>query len=284
MSNSAVTDEFDVHPREPFGLVVQAKTKGTPVARVPTDFVLEKAREHRLLVLRDFTRFTSPDDLIAFGGTLGTVAEWDFGAVLDLVEQVDPADGVFGSNWLPYHWDGMFFEQVPEFQVFNCIAAPGENQGGRTVFCDTTLALSNVDPAVRAEWAKVEAAYSIGTVAHYGGGARSPLIVPHPDSGVPTLRYHEPVPTDMDYPNPITIRLEGVAEDRVAHIQQSLKDALYDRRNYQAHDWHEGDIVIADNYTMLHGREAFTSRASRHLRRLHVMGNPPLENPALRAA
>ncbi|MGH3312603.1 MAG: hypothetical protein ACRDP3_18815 [Streptomyces sp.] len=43
-------------------------------------------------------------------------------------------------------------------------------------------------------------------------------------------------------------------------------------------------VVIADNYTLLHGREAFTSRAPRHLRRVHVLGEPALENPALRPA
>jgi L-tyrosine isonitrile desaturase/decarboxylase len=39
--------------------------------------------------------------------------------------------------------------------------------------------------------------------------------------------------------------------------------------------------VIADNYTLLHGRTAFTVKVPRHLRRVHVLGDPPLDNPAL---
>lgn len=284
MSQPAFTDGVDLQPGTPFGLVVQATEAGTPVDRLPPDFLLERARRHRLLVLRGFTPFSEPEELIEFGGTLNEVAVWNFGAVLDLVEQIDPDDGVFGNNWLPYHWDGMFFERVPEFQVFHCVAAPQAGQGGRTTFCDTSLALANAAPDVRATWERTEITYSIGKVAHYGGGARSPLVVPHPDRGYPTMRYHEPVPVDLEYPNPITVTVAGVSAGKAAEIQRSVRDALYDPANHYAHEWRTGDIVIADNYTMLHGREAFTARATRHLRRVHVLGDPPLSNPALRAA
>lgn len=280
----SLTDEVDLRPGEPFGLLVQATAANARLDRLPADFLLDRARRHRLLVLRGFTPFTEPDELIEFGATLNEVAVWDFGAVLDLVEQVDPADGVFGSNWLPFHWDGMFFDRVPEFQVFHCVAAPGANQGGRTMFCDTSLALANATPAIRATWAETEVVYTISQVAHYGGGARSPLVVPHPDRGYPTMRYHEPVPVNLKYPNPITVRVADAPADKAAVIQRTVRDALYDPRNHYAHEWQTGDVVIADNYTLLHGREAFTTRASRHLRRVHVLGDPPLANPALHAA
>jgi hypothetical protein len=34
---------------------------------------------------------------------------------------------------------------------------------------------------------------------------------------------------------------------------------------------------------LLHGREPYASECGRHLRRVHVLGNPPLRNTALRA-
>jgi alpha-ketoglutarate-dependent taurine dioxygenase len=209
------------------------------------------------------------------------VPVWDFGPVLELVEHESPTDGVFGNNWLPFHWDGMFLARVPEFQVFQCISAPGTDHGGRTLFSDTTLALADASPQTLAAWAATTVVYTIEKAAHYGGQIRSPLVAPHPDDGFPTLRYHEPIPDGMPYPNPITLRYEGISADQVPDVERTVREALYDPRHCYAHDWRTGDFVIADNYTLLHGREAYTTHRNRHLRRVHVLGDPPLENPAL---
>jgi hypothetical protein len=65
-------------------------------------------------------------------------------------------------------------------------------------------------------------------------------------------------------------------------IEQTLRDALYDAQHCYAHAWQAGDLVVADNYTLLHGREPYARKCGRHLRRVHVLGDPPLMNPALR--
>ncbi|MCB0417979.1 MAG: TauD/TfdA family dioxygenase, partial [Bdellovibrionales bacterium] len=51
--------------------------------------------------------------------------------------------------------------------------------------------------------------------------------------------------------------------------------------NFYAHEWKTGDVVLSDNHTLLHGREAFVSGSPRHLRRVHVLGKPALKNPHL---
>jgi len=38
-----------------------------------------------------------------------------------------------------------------------------------------------------------------------------------------------------------------------------------------AHHWRTGDIVIADNHALLHGRRAFKQDAKRHLRRVNIL-------------
>jgi len=267
-------------PMSPFGLLVEADG-GARIDELPPQLLLREARRHRLLVLRGFKPFDGPDELEAYGRRMGQVPVYAFGPILDVVEHESPADGVFGSNWLPYHWDGMFMDRVPEFQFFQAVSAPEQDQGGRTLFCDTTLAIAGVPPEVRALWEATEVVYTINKAAHYGGTIRTPLVVPHPDHGFPTLRYHEPVPQDLPYPNPITLHYEGIPEDRVAEVERTVREALYDSRYCVAHDWRTGDYVLADNYTMLHAREAYTSLSGRHLRRVHVLGDPPLDNPAL---
>ncbi|MDF5900390.1 4-hydroxyphenylacetate 3-hydroxylase N-terminal domain-containing protein [Pseudomonas aeruginosa] len=43
---------------------------------------------------------------------------------------------------------------------------------------------------------------------------------------------------------------------------------MYHPQAHYAHRWRSDDLVIADNRTLLHGREAFVHRAPRHLRRV----------------
>ncbi|CSB87532.1 PvcB protein [Vibrio cholerae] len=39
--------------------------------------------------------------------------------------------------------------------------------------------------------------------------------------------------------------------------------------------------MITDNFSLLHGREGFTSHTPRHIRRVQVLSNPPYNNPSL---
>ncbi|WP_175460979.1 TauD/TfdA family dioxygenase, partial [Vibrio parahaemolyticus] len=48
--------------------------------------------------------------------------------------------------------------------------------------------------------------------------------------------------------------------------------------------WQQGDVVIADNFSLLHGREGFTARSARHLQRVHIQSNPVCANLALKPA
>ncbi|GAA4703925.1 TauD/TfdA dioxygenase family protein [Phytohabitans rumicis] len=277
----SLLDHVELRPQAPFGLLVEARTGDARLDELPAKLLLDKAREHRLLLLRGFVPFADARQLTAFGEYLGDVPIWSFGPILELVEHEHPADGVFGNNWLPFHWDGMFLDRIPEFQVFQCIYAPGDGQGGRTVFSDTTLVLADLPADSRSVWEATEVVYTVAKKAHYGGLVRSPLVVPHPDRSFPTLRYHEPVPAEMAYPNPVTLRYEGIRPDEVPRVEQTVREALYHPRHAYTHDWHTGDVVIADNYTLLHARESYTRHCNRHLRRVHVMGDPPLTNPAL---
>ncbi|WP_046880103.1 TauD/TfdA family dioxygenase, partial [Pseudomonas aeruginosa] len=61
----------------------------------------------------------------------------------------------------------------------------------------------------------------------------------------------------------------------------SLRRCLYHPQAHYAHRWRSDDLVIADNLTLLHGREAFAHRAPRHLRRVHIHAEPALRNPHL---
>ncbi|MGH3813136.1 MAG: TauD/TfdA dioxygenase family protein [Pseudonocardiaceae bacterium] len=262
--------------------MIRPRTASTDTTEVPIPVARELAREHHLLVLRGFGPFPDQEELARYAASWGQVLTWSFGAVLELVEHERPADHVFANTAVTFHWDGMFVERVPEFQIFQCVSALDDEQGGHTIFCDTTRVLASASSATRALWKGLTLTYRVAKETHYGGTATSPLVVEHPNCGFPTMRYLEPVPDHIDYLNRPRVEFHDVPAERVAGIEQTLRDTLYDPHHCYAHSWQAGDVVVADNYTLLHGRQAYASKCGRHLRRVHVLGDPPLMNPALR--
>jgi alpha-ketoglutarate-dependent taurine dioxygenase len=279
---SDVRASIQIASAAPFGRIISPTVSDTDVSLLPVSVVRNLLREHRILVLRGFRSFADREEFVKYAESWGRIMLWPFGEVLELVEHENPVDHVFDNSWMPFHWDGAFVAQVPEFQMFHCVAAPGEGQGGRTVFCDTTRMLTNVSTDTRSLWEATTVTYQIENKSHYGGRAVSPVIAPHPDRGYPTVRYAEPVPDEIAFHNRPSMEFSGIPAERVAELKQSLRDGLYDPGNCYAHSWQTGDLVIADNYTLLHGREPYASRCGRHLRRIHILGEPPLSNPALR--
>lgn len=267
---------------EPFGMRITAPPDAADLTDLPVPGLRDLVRRHRLLVLRGFEAPTDAEALAAWCRNWGKVMSWPFGDVLELQEADTPTDHIFDSSCVPFHWDGMYKPLIPEFQVFHCVRAPRAGDGGRTTFCDTVKLLSEADPALLELWRKVTVTYRIRSVVHYGGQAVSDLIVPHPRTGEPTLRFNEPPPEDeQEFLNRPLHEFGGVGEDEVPQLLAGLHDALHDPRYFYAHTWRSGDVVIADNYALLHGRERFTSRAPRHLRRVHLLGDPEFANPAV---
>ncbi|WP_086827309.1 TauD/TfdA family dioxygenase [Allokutzneria sp. NRRL B-24872] len=266
----------------PFGVLVEAASPGANPSALDPAELRALVREHHILVLRGFRNFTDAEDLTAWCGTLGEIMMWPFGAVLELVEADAPTDHIFDHSYVPLHWDGMYKPLIPEFQVFQCVSAPGEGNGGRTTFSDSSGVLAAASRETVERWSRITVTYRIQNKVHYGGQAVSPLVVPHPVTGEPTVRYNEPpIEDDSSFLNRPDHHFDGVVNEEVPSLIEELQKALYDPRHYYAHDWVDGDLVITDNYTLLHGREAFTHRAPRHLRRVHVLGDPPFKNPAL---
>ncbi len=263
----------------PFGVLVQPQVPGTPVGDLPIGELRELSRRHHLVILRGFTTFTEAEAFADYCEKWGEISLWPFGKVLELVEQENPEDHIFDNNYVPLHWDGMYRPQVPEFQMFHCVRAPQGNQGGRTTFSNTKRVLERAEPPVRAQWSEVRGSYH-RKMEFYDSKTIAPIITKHPVSGYPVIRYNEPPREgDGNFINRPELAFDGVAD--VADFHRGLQAALYSPENFYAHCWQTGDVVISDNYTLLHGREAFTSGAARHLRRVHVLGQPPLNNPHL---
>jgi alpha-ketoglutarate-dependent taurine dioxygenase len=207
-------------------------------------------------------------ELPRFCERLGTLQVFEFGVVHELRAREDSPTFIFSTAAVPFHWDGIFLGASPSWQFFSCEEAPPPGGGGETLFCDTIRLLSEVPPAIRRVWENVSVTYHTEKLSYYGGSVTFPLIGRHPKTGETTLRFHEPVETDR---NPVWIELEGVAPADQPKFLADLRRRLYDPAVCLAHAWQPGDVLIADNHALLHGRRAYLDPSRRHLRRVNII-------------
>jgi alpha-ketoglutarate-dependent taurine dioxygenase len=53
-------------------------------------------------------------------------------------------------------------------------------------------------------------------------------------------------------------------KDEMAHL-------LYDSNHCYEHEWQQGDVLMCDNHSLVHGRHAFRKNTPRHLRRIQLL-------------
>lgn len=270
-SELMTTTDLRFRPLQPFGLEVRVRHAPGDVADLPVDLMRSWVAEHGVLVLRGFSLFPTPENLAEYCRSWGDLLRWNFGEVLDLVEQEQPQNYLFTNGSVPYHWDGAFAAQVPSLLFFQCLAAPGRDAGGETLFCDTPRVWDMVEPATRDEWEHVRITYRTSKVAHYGGTVTAPLVSQHPYDGSTTLRYAEPANATTVQINTPELEVNGLAALDVKAFLSDLHERLYDPRCVYAHAWRPGDLLVADNHRLLHGRHAYRAGAFRRLQRVHIL-------------
>lgn len=197
---SPLRDEQGNQPR--FGLLLEPGRPGMHVGELPAQWLKGLARSHHLLLLRGFAAFADAESLTRYCHDFGEVMLWPFGAVLELVEQEGAEDHIFANNYVPLHWDGMYLETVPEFQLFHCVDAPGDSDGGRTTFSSTPAALQLADSSELELWRRASGRYQ-RSAAHYSSRSAAPIVERHPRREFPILRFCEPpVEGDASFINP----------------------------------------------------------------------------------
>ncbi|MCM6778685.1 TauD/TfdA family dioxygenase [Nocardia sp. CDC159] len=264
--DTALLDGTDL---KPFGRVVTADAPGLTLADVPIDQLLATTLATKVLVLRGFG-LLDKTDLEAYCLAAGELVQWEFGTILDLVVQDDPKNYLFDSGDVPFHWDGAWSERAPRYFLFQCRQGCEPGSGGETVFCDSTEVYRQAPQELRELWAHTTVTYRTDRLAHYGGTMTHPLLATHPATGETTIRYAEPL-DPARYKNPLFLTVEGVSSEGAVRVMEDLRDRLHDPRYCYDHAWQTGDIVIAENHALLHGRNRFTGPTTRHMQRIQII-------------
>jgi alpha-ketoglutarate-dependent taurine dioxygenase len=265
MMNLAVSDR-KMTPLSPFGLEVAAGEPGTDLGAIGVSDLRAWVREHGFVLLRGIAP-PEGEALPRFAGTLGEILTWEFGAVNELRTRSEAKNYLYTDHAVPFHWDGAFAGRIPHYIVFHCEDAPPPGAGGETLFCDTVRLLERAGPEQREAWSRVSITYSTEKLAHYGGSFTSPLLATDPETGRGIVRFAEPV----DDLNPVRLQIDGIPAEAQPRFLQEMYALLRDPALCYAHPWRPGDVLIADNFTLLHGRNAFRNPERRSLRRVNVL-------------
>jgi len=262
--------ERDVQRIAPFGAILYGYRHGSDISALSPTWLKSVLDEHKLLILRDFNIF-SQDAYVTWARRWGELLGWGNEEVLDLKIQRRPLSSLFSHERVPFRWDGAHSTLEPRFLMFQCLQAPGIGRGGETLFCNTERVLIDAGRLERARWEKLYVSYYSSQPDHHWAEITVPLVDRHPTTDAPRLRFSEPYRAGVHEVNPVSISISGATDQIQEKLIEDLIPHLYARANCYTHSWRIGDLVIADNAALLHGRKGFNVFSKRLLRHLRVL-------------
>ncbi|MEV0136698.1 TauD/TfdA family dioxygenase [Dactylosporangium sp. NPDC050688] len=203
-----------------------------------------------------------PDDFdqVKFCRSLGSFVPNYTGAVVGDVRPEPGMDDVYhAGNTRPLtpHSEGYDFTVVPPRYIALWCVSPASGPGGETTLADTApwvAALSDDERSflldTEFEWKTTEGVNRLGLDLH----TKHPILEEHEKGMIVRFSCNNLLRAD---------------DDPVVAIQDRWRDNFYDHQI--AIDYHRNDVLVWNNWRLLHARNAFTDR-SRHLRRIQVAG------------
>ncbi|KAI1752712.1 Clavaminate synthase-like protein [Xylaria castorea] len=269
----------------PCGIVIRPAnpTSVYPLSMVDMQKVRTLAMTCSPVVLRGFSNTKDRRTFIAKAHDLGPVLPWKSGVIQEVKDESNndsQSNSVVSAEAMPMHYDGMFkimtikdeetgkerkISDAPHFQYFvsQSAAQPGD---GYTLFASSDLFARylpqayNINKLEKIKWT----CRSHGFFHHIMDDIS--LVVRHPTRNSPCIRWHQPWPRwRTSY---------GFADISIDNGSQSLipliDSLLFDRRVCLRFSWQEGDILVSDNFAMLHTRTSFSTDHPRELWRIHT--------------
>ncbi|KAH8883577.1 putative pyoverdine/dityrosine biosynthesis protein [Thozetella sp. PMI_491] len=275
-------------PVYPSGLIIRpAAGSGTlAIEDVDAAKVRTLSEINSPVVLRGFAKTYDRERLVKKAEEFGVPTPWKFGLVLEVKDRGADTRGlnnVLSAEWMPWHFDGLFKTEKkiredgneylvpipPKFQLFTAVTASPKNTGF-TLFASSTLIFKHLTQFLPLEHLRT-LTWEVSTSSFDSSVIRGmPLVVDHPTTGKPCLRFHEPWPqskTIFDATN-VAIENPGLGYTSEA-ICETITAILHDRRVAYYHAWEKGDLMVSDNVLAMHTRSDFTAGCDRELWRIH---------------
>lgn len=197
-------------------------------------------------------------DPVAFCRELGPFVPNYTGAVVGDVRPEPGMDDVYhAGNTKPLtpHTEGYDFEILPPRYIALWCVTPAEGEGGQTTIADTRPWVSELSDAERERLEKTEYAWKTTDGVKRMGldlNTRHPMLAESGDTTVVRFSCNNLLRED---------------DDPVAPIQTRWHERFDDE--HVAVNYEHNDMLVWDNWRLLHARNAFSDRR-RHLRRIQV--------------
>ncbi|MFI9024268.1 TauD/TfdA family dioxygenase [Streptomyces sp. NPDC053560] len=243
-------------PRHPESLLSLTDFNGGPLAadlaRKTFDDLLER---HGYVLMSNVPETFDP---VAFCKGLGGFVPQYTGV---LVGDVRPEPGMeefyHAGNTKPLypHSEGYDFEGLPPRYLALWCQTPNTGAGGETTLADAHAWIASLDEGDRAflrervwSWETTDAMRHLGLDLH----PRHPVIEDHPDGTIVRYSFNNLVRED---------------DPRIGPLLDSAREFF--TREHTAIQYERRDMLVFDNWRMLHARTAFTD-TGRHLRRIQI--------------
>jgi taurine dioxygenase len=267
---------------------VGAEVRNIDLARADADEIAaikEAWYRHDVLVFRG--QKLSDDHLLAFSRHFGTLdpppnqgagkksppGYPDIYVVSNVLDDHGDPIGALGDGEAAWHTDMSYIAWPPDASMLYSLEIPP--QGGDTSFCSMRAALKKMPPAlverIRRLDIKHDGTYDSGGYLRKGlsaiddprtsPGTPHPIVIAHPESGEQALYLGR--------------RRNAYITGLSLEASESLLDEIwsYAEAAVYRHKWALGDLVLWDNRTTMHRRDAFDPRSRRIMHRTQIKGS-----------
>lgn len=231
----------------------------------------------------------SDEDLIAFGRRFGELQEdvsdlklkrqkhAEIAVVSNVIENGNPI-GRLGDGEATWHTDISYVDAPPTASILYALEVPPS--GGNTGFANMYLALETMPAGLRqrieGRTIKHDKRYTGGGYLRPGyTGKEDPRTAPGPNH--PIVRKHPETGHDALYLGRRHAYVNGLSIEE----SEALLDALWTRATQPAftwhHEWQVSDVLIWDNRSVMHRRDAFDPNSRRVMHRTQCKGTPVIE-------
>ncbi|HEV8520399.1 MAG TPA: TauD/TfdA family dioxygenase [Burkholderiales bacterium] len=267
---------------------VGAEVKGVDLAAVSGAQIeaIKKAwYQHDVLIFRK--QKMSDGDLLSFSRNFGALdsppnqgagrksapGHPEIYVISNVVDSSGEPIGALGDGEAAWHTDMSYAPQPPDASMLYALEIPAT--GGDTWFCSMKAALAKMPRQLVERIAELDikhdGTYDSGGYVRKGltplddprnsVGTPHPIIIRHPVSGARSLYLGR-------RRNAYVVGLELAESERLLdEIWRHVDAAVYQ------HKWALGDVVLWDNRTTMHRRDAFDPSARRVLHRTQIKGS-----------
>jgi alpha-ketoglutarate-dependent taurine dioxygenase len=271
----------------PCGLIVRPAdidnvNPAPSITALPMRKVRQLSTNMSPVILRGFAETLQEDLYVKAGEQLGTILPWSFGIIQKVRDdgRTDKlGNNVTSSEAMPMHFDGMFkFTEItdpvtgekkkvqspPGYQFFTCPATAPKG-GGYTLFASSRLFFRYLPHPWTAERLE-KITWAMDNDGFWDAKLKNlPLIVKHPVSGLPCVRWHQPWDSSKTKFSTCDVTIENDHPSLVGVVDR----LTYDHRVCLRFEWEKGDLLISDNTAMLHTRTGYKTGCDRELWRIH---------------